>query len=316
MEFALRRRGDDRPVRRQRKGLYVLPSLFTTANLAAGFYAISQAALGAAAVQGRGGPASSDAMQAAATHFNLAAIAIGFAVFFDGMDGAIARLTNTTSDFGKELDSLADVVTFGVAPGILAWLWGFFCLPLTLDAELRLKLVQFGAIIAFAFLTAGACRLARFNIQLNPQPKNPGPPGRKYFVGMPIPGGAGCLAAVVHLRNGYPVTQWWSSILWMAYMFLCAFLMISTWRFWSSKNLNLRDRQAARLLVLLGTILTAIWFFHRVVLFAMAITYLVTGVFSRIAYSFRRRSPALPPPVPQTQAPPAHEVPPHGVPPA
>ena len=143
-----------------------------------------------------------DPLRTAAIYFNHAAIAIGFAVFFDGMDGAIARLTHTTSDFGKELDSLADVVTFGVAPAILAWMWGFLCLPATLDADLRDKLIQFGAIIAFAFLTAGACRLARFNIQLNPQPKNPGHPGRKYFVGMPIPGGAGCLAAVVHLAPG------------------------------------------------------------------------------------------------------------------
>ncbi len=185
--------------------MYMLPSLFTTANLAAGFYAISEAALGAAHAQGLYAVPGADALRTAAVYFNHSAIAIGFAVFFDGMDGAIARLTHTTSDFGKELDSLADVVTFGVAPGILAWMWGFFCLPLSLNPDLRDKLVQFGAIVAFAFLTAGACRLARFNIQLNPQPKNPGRPGRKYFVGMPIPGGAGCLAAFVHLRLGYPV---------------------------------------------------------------------------------------------------------------
>jgi CDP-diacylglycerol---serine O-phosphatidyltransferase len=311
MEFALGRRREDRPVRHMRKGMYVLPSLFTTANLAAGFYAISQAALGAADMQGVGGVIAADAMNSAAAHFNLSAIAIGFAVFFDGMDGAIARLTNTTSDFGKELDSLADVVTFGVAPAILAWLWGFFALPYALDAELRLKLVQFGAIVAFAFLTAGACRLARFNIQLNPQPKNPGLPGRKYFVGMPIPGGAGCLAAVVHLRNGHPVTAWWSSIVWMAYIFLCAFLMISTWRFWSSKSLNFRNRQAARLFVLLGTIVTAIWYFHRVVLFAMAIAYLTSGVLSRVAYSLRGRPAPLPtqPQPTQPQPAPPHEAP-------
>lgn len=295
MDLAQRRQ-EDRPPRRLRKGLYVLPSLFTTANLAAGFYAISQAALGAAHAQGYGSAAGADALSAAAIHFNLAALAIGFAVFFDGMDGAIARLTGTTSDFGKELDSLADVVTFGVAPGILAWLWGFFCLPSTLDPELRTKLIEFGAIVAFAYLTAGACRLARFNIQLNPQPKNPGRPGRKYFVGMPIPAGAGCLAAVVHLRLGHPVTAWWSSIAWMVYIFLCAFLMVSTWRFWSSKSIDFKSRQASRLFVLLGTILTAIWYFHRVVLFALALAYLVSGVLSRLAYSFRRRGSAPPAP--------------------
>ena len=298
MEVPGRRIDDGRP-RRLRKGMYVLPSLFTTANLAAGFYAVSQAALGAAHAQGLYAAPGADPLGEAATYFNHAALAIGFAVLFDGMDGAIARLTHTTSDFGKELDSLADVVTFGVAPGILAWLWGFFCLPATLDADLRDKLVQFGAIVAFAFLTAGACRLARFNIQLNPQPKNPGRPGRKYFVGMPIPGGAGCLAAVVHLRLGYPVTAWWSSIVWMVYIFACAFLMVSTWRFWSSKSIDIHSRQAARLFVLLGTVLTAIWYFHRYVLFALAVTYMVSGIFSRLAYAFRRRTAAPPPTPPQ-----------------
>ena len=184
---APRRRDSDGQPRRLRKGMYILPSLFTTANLAAGFYAITQAALGAVHAQGLLASPAADPLSAASHYFDHAAIAIGFAVFFDGMDGAIARLTHTTSDFGKELDSLADVVAFGVAPGILAWMWGFFCLPSTLNADLRDKLVEFGAIIAFAFLTAGACRLARFNIQLNPQPKNPGRQDRKYIVGMTIP---------------------------------------------------------------------------------------------------------------------------------
>jgi CDP-diacylglycerol---serine O-phosphatidyltransferase len=289
---------NDGASRRLRKGMYILPSLFTTANLAAGFYAISQSALGAAHAMGALAAPGTDPLNLAAGYFNHAAIAIGFAVFFDGMDGAIARLTHTTSDFGKELDSLADVVTFGVAPGILAWMWGFFCLPSGLDADLREKLVQFGAIIAFAFLTAGACRLARFNIQLNPQPKNPGRPDRKYFVGMPIPGGAGCLAAVVHLRLGYPVQTWWSSILWMVYIFLCAFLMVSTWRFWSAKSVNFRNRQAARLLVLLALILTAVWFFHQYVLFVLAVSYMISGVFFRLTYAFRRRD-SVPPTPPQ-----------------
>lgn len=297
MDLSGRRIGDGRS-RRLRKGMYILPSLFTTANLAAGFYAISQTALGAAYAQGLFSAPGVDPLRVAAHYFNHAAIAIGFAVFFDGMDGAIARLTNTTSDFGKELDSLADVVTFGVAPGILAWMWGFLALPSSLDADLRGKLIDFGAIVAFAFLTAGACRLARFNIQLNPQPKNPGRPDRKYFVGMPIPGGAGCLAAVVHLRLGYPVQAWWSSIIWMVYIFMCAFLMISTWRFWSAKSINFHNRQASRLFVLFAPILAAVWYFHRYVLFILAVTYMVSGVFFRLTYAFRRRDsvpPATPP---------------------
>jgi CDP-diacylglycerol--serine O-phosphatidyltransferase len=301
--LAHRRANDlhDARARRLRKGMYVLPSLFTTANLAAGFYAISQAALGAAHAQGLNAVPGVDPLRTAAVYFNHSALAIGFAVFFDGMDGAIARLTHTTSDFGKELDSLADVVTFGVAPGILAWLWGFFCLPSSLDADLREKLVQCGAIVAFAFLTAGACRLARFNIQLNPQPKNPGRPGRKYFVGMPIPGGAGCLAAFIHFRLGHPVTAWWSCLVWIAYIVLCAFLMVSTWRFWSSKSLDFRNRQAARLFVLIGLIITAIWYFHQYVLFALALSYLISGILARLAYAFRRRSPQPPTPPQEVQ---------------
>lgn len=277
----------DRRSRRLRKGMYILPSLFTTANMAAGFYAILQAALGAAHAWGLVAASSPDPLRAAAVNFNNAAIAIGFAVLFDGLDGMIARLTHTASDFGKELDSLADVVAFGVAPGVLAWMWGFFCLPRSLDADLRQKLVEFGAIIAFAFLTAGACRLARFNIQLNPQPKNPGRPGRKYFVGMPIPGGAACIAVVVHFRLGYPVQNWWGSIAWMGYIFVCAFLMVSTWRFWSAKSIDFRSRKAARLFVLIALIMAAIWYFHRYVLFVLAVGYLISGVLSRVTYSFR-----------------------------
>src|SRR5271165_2688095 len=170
--------------RTARKGLYVLPSLFTAANLAAGYYAISQAIQGTTADP---------------VHFDHAAKAIGFAILFDGLDGRIARMTNTASAFGRELDSLADVIAFGIAPAILAWLWGFRALPLMDDYEFRSQVVQFGAVVTFIFLMAGAARLARFNIQTNPQPSNPGRPGKKYFVGMPIPAGAGVVAALVHL---------------------------------------------------------------------------------------------------------------------
>src|SRR5690242_2890425 len=102
------RRKDDDPVRarRQRKGMYILPSLFTSANIAAGYYAISQIIQGSVTEP---------------WHFDFAAKAIGFAVAFDGLDGRIARMTNTSSAFGRELDSLADVITFGLAPALLAW---------------------------------------------------------------------------------------------------------------------------------------------------------------------------------------------------
>ena len=129
----LQRRRDDSGPRRMRKGMYLLPSLFTTANLFAGFYAISEAVQGSAALP---------------WHFDYAAIAIGFAVLFDGMDGAVARFTHTTSDFGREFDSLADCVTFGVAPALLAWNWGLRALPAMPNPDLRAKLVQVGFAIA------------------------------------------------------------------------------------------------------------------------------------------------------------------------
>ena len=175
MEVNPPRRDSDRPRGKMRKGMYILPSLFTTANIAAGFYAILQTVTASAGDF---------------KHFDYSAEAIGFAVLFDGLDGRIARMTHTDSEFGRELDSLADVITFGVAPALLAWMWGFRLLPVTIDPEMHTKIVQLGTIACFGFLMAGASRLARFNITTNPQPSNPGRPGKKYFVGLPIPAGA------------------------------------------------------------------------------------------------------------------------------
>ena len=271
----LNRRHDDRSPRKQRKGMYILPSMFTAGNMFLGFWAILQALQGS---------------KTEPSHFDHAALAIGFAVVFDGLDGTIARMTNTVSDFGRELDSLADVITFGVAPAVLAWMWGFHELPIVYSPELLARVRQFGTICSFMFLVAGAARLARFNIQLNPQPMNPGRPGRKYFVGMPIPAGAGCLAAVVHFWVGQPLSNWWFSALWCAYVALCGFLMVSTWRFWSSKNIDFRSRQSFRYLLLLCAIFGGIFFFSRYVLIALALAYMVSGVLTRISYTLRRSS--------------------------
>ena len=130
------------------------------------------------------------------------------ALVCDVLDGYVARLNKKRqSVLGADLDSLADVITFGVAPAVLAWMWGFRMLPLNFDPDARARVLQLGGVATFVLLLAGAARLARFNIQVNPQPLNPGRPGRKYFVGMPIPAGAGAIAAVVHLVNGEPL-QW------------------------------------------------------------------------------------------------------------
>lgn len=275
-----RRRKEDQPSRRLRKGLYILPSLFTTANIAAGYYAILQV---------------THATLAEPWHFDNAAKAIGFAVLFDGLDGRIARLTKTSSDFGRELDSLADVITFGVAPAMLAWMWGFRMLPAESLGQLYARLVQVGAIISFLFLMAGTSRLARFNITTNPQPSNPGRPGKKYFVGMPIPAGAGVIAAVVHFSGGEPIASWYTAVVWMLMMVAVGYLMVSTWRFYSFKDIDFRNRQPFRLIILFGGLFAAIWFFSQWVLFLIALLYMFSGVVWRLQWMFRRKRNPPPP---------------------
>ena len=260
--------------RRMRKGMYILPSLFTAANIAAGYYAIAQSMLG-------------DAQSV--WHFDHAAKAIGFAVVADGLDGRIARMTNTTSDFGRELDSLADVITFGVAPAILAWMWGFRMLADAPSQEIHTRLVQLGLIATFIFLVAGASRLARFNIQTNPQPSNPGRPGRKYFVGMPIPAGAGVVAAIVHFDRGKPLPYWWLAPAWLGILVLVGFLMVSTWRFYSFKDLNMRSRHPFQIIILICGLGALVWFYSEYVLFILAISYMLSGIITRFSYAVRRR---------------------------
>jgi CDP-diacylglycerol--serine O-phosphatidyltransferase len=277
-------RQSDRPRGKLRKGMYILPSLFTTANIAAGFYAILQTVHGAS-----GEP----------WHMDFAAKAIGFAVLFDGLDGRIARLTHTASDFGRELDSLADVIAFGVAPALLAWMWGFHLLPLVIAPELRQKITELGSVACFAFLMAGASRLARFNITKNPQPSNPGRPGKKYFVGMPIPAGAGVIAAMVHYSGGSPVTSWWTAMIWLLMVVVVGYLMVSTWRFYSFKDIDFGSRRPFRLIVLFGIVGASIWFFSRPALFAIAILYMASGVLWRLQWIFHRKTPPAPPRYPE-----------------
>jgi CDP-diacylglycerol--serine O-phosphatidyltransferase len=261
--------------------MYILPSLFTTANVAAGYYAILQVVHGTTVDF---------------SHFDNAAKAIGFAVLFDGLDGRIARMTGTSSDFGRELDSLADVITFGVAPALLAWMWGFRQLsPGVLSSiEMAGKMAQLGSIASFLFLVAGASRLARFNIASNPQPSNPGRPGKKYFVGMPIPAAAGVIAAVVHFSGGDPLVWWGSAMTWMVIVVAAAYLMVSRWRFYSFKDLDFSSRQPFRLIVLFALLIAAIWFFSRPVLIFIALGYMLSGVFWRLQWVFRRKGTSPP----------------------
>ncbi len=259
-----------------KRGMYILPSLFTCISIAAGYYSI---------VQSIRGSASSDP-----SAFDRAALAILFAIVFDGLDGRIARMTNTSSAFGRELDSLADVITFGVAPSLLAYLWGVRQVVLWVSPALAARAANLGVVICFLFLICGACRLARFNISVNPQPRNPGRPGRKYFVGMPIPAGAGVVAAVVHFEDGSPIHNGWLCLLWLGLIAFVGFLMVSSWRFWSGKELDFNQRRPGRLLALIALLGSLFVFESEYALIILAMLYLLSGVFARLAYSWQRRS--------------------------
>jgi CDP-diacylglycerol--serine O-phosphatidyltransferase len=267
---------------RFRRGMFLLPSLFTVGNIATGYFSITETIK---AISGD-----------AATHLNWAAIAILFAIPFDAVDGRIARMTNTVSEFGKELDSLADAITFGLAPSLLALIWGFHFLPDSINPQLLQHLRQAGAFVCFLFLIGGVSRLARFNISHDAQPRNPGRPGRKYFVGMPIPAAAGLLAATIHLCYGIPVQAWWIAIPWLILVGLSGFLMVSTWRFWSAKEINFSRSHPFQLLLVLAVVLYVVIRFSHVVFFLMALIYMFSGIWARAAYGWsrrRRRKPAV-----------------------
>lgn len=264
--------------------MFLLPSLFTAGSIGAGYVAITQT-LDSVNPTGN---------ISAAQHLDWAAIAICLAIPFDSLDGRIARMTNTTSDFGKELDSLADAITFGVAPSLLAFVWGFHGLPADMNPDLRRTLLQVGSFVCFLFLLCGVSRLARFNISNNPQPRNPGRLDRKYFVGMPIPAAAGMIAATVHFCYGFAVPNWWFALLWIGLVALLGFLMVSTWRFWSGKEINLSSRQPFQLLVLLAIVLFVVFRFSSGALFTLALIYMFSGIWARAAYSWSRRRRHMP----------------------
>jgi CDP-diacylglycerol--serine O-phosphatidyltransferase len=268
-------RGEEIRIKRHpSRGMYLLPSLFTAGNIAAGYYAITQSVQGSPSEPG---------------YFDRAALAIGLAALLDGVDGFIARVTHTTSDFGKELDSLADVITFGVAPSLLAYIWGFRMLPLAAHPDLRENVVHAGVFVCFLFLICGASRLARFNISVNPQPRNPGKPGKKFFVGMPIPAGAGVVAAVVHCFRGSPIYNPWTALVWLALILFTGFLMVSNWRFWSAKELSSGSRHPFQLFAGIALVGALIAWKSEYMLMVIALGYLVSGVLARLAYSWGRR---------------------------
>lgn len=268
------------PDRRPRRAAYALPTLFTAGNLFMGFVAIVKAIEGA--LWAHGGNLGSN------PHWELAAKVIGVSVFFDGLDGRIARLTNTTSDFGRELDSLADVISFGIAPAVLAFVFGFQFLDPATPPEMRKYLLQAGYFILFMFVCCGSMRLARFNITANPVPRNPGRPDRKYFVGLPIPAAAGIVAAVIYALDSVPLTSWPFVAAWTVFLAVLSFLMVSTWRYRSFKDFNLVSPRSPRSVLVLAMLFYLIWNFSKPVLLAMSVAYVGSGIVVRAGGILRR----------------------------
>ena len=268
-----------------KRGTNALPSIFTSGTIFCGYYSLMKT------IQAISLPAERWAEAAAA--FDLAAIAIGVAVFTDGMDGRIARLTNAVSEFGKELDSLADVITFGIAPALLSFAWGIRAIDAPSGWVFAEHLSRLGYLLSFLFLVCGAARLARFNVQRNPVPKNPGRMGRKYFVGLPIPSAAAMLAAVVHVFDGRPIYAWWPwGMVWLGLLGLLSFLMVCTWRYSSFKELSLLHPRSWVLALLIAMM---IYLYSQPVLLAMASTYVGSGILIRLGGLLRRRLKPLPP---------------------
>ncbi len=279
--------------RRPRRAAYALPTLFTAGNLLLGFLAIMETF--------RGSMDFTLQVADAWKHFELAAIYIGISVFVDGLDGRIARMTNTVSDFGRELDSLADVISFGIAPGVLAFAWGVQFVDWSIvDPAMRVQLQRGTYFITFLFLLCGASRLARFNISENPIPKNPGRPDRKYFVGLPIPAAAGMVAAVVYALNSQPLRVWYFAVAWMALIGLLAFLMVCTWRYRSFKDFNLLSPRSFKSVITLGSFIYLLFNFSQPALLALGTTYVASGILVRIGGLMRRKS-AAPAQRPETQ---------------
>lgn len=227
------------------KGIYVLPSLFTVGNIFCGFYAIITLF----------------------SHINSpnpdkylvrAALLILASAILDGMDGRVAKLTKTTSEFGVQLDSLSDVISFGVAPGLLVYVWAL------------MPYKRYGWLPAFLLLVCGALRLARFNVQSSHGESN------KYFKGLPIPFAAIMIASSVLLSPSIAPKSFLSLlILFMVYGL--AYLMISTIPYRSFKEIDLHEKKSAKVIFLFTIFLIIILIDPPLVIFVIIVTYILSG---------------------------------------
>jgi CDP-diacylglycerol---serine O-phosphatidyltransferase len=238
---------------RLRRGIYLLPSLMTVANLVCGFYAIMST------------------LKGELSDLDTAAKAIGFAIVFDSFDGFVARATGTSSEFGKQFDSLADMVSFGIAPAVLAFTWGVRGIAQSSLVDIR-RIHEIGWWVGLAFAVCCAWRLARFNIQ----GMAPGG-GSRYFVGLPCPAAAGLIVACVHAIK-LPIEDWRWSVVWMGVVAAAGALMASTVRFRSFKDIPLARRQPSVLIVPIAVLVPLIFFFSEVTLMLLATCYVSIGV--------------------------------------
>jgi CDP-diacylglycerol---serine O-phosphatidyltransferase len=243
------RRTNDRPRRRFRRGVYLLPSLLTMGNMFCGYACVVYAMRG---------------------EFETAAPFIGFAFVIDGLDGRIARMTGTTSAFGVEFDSLADIISFGIAPAILSFAWGLQSLG------------RLGWAAGFMFVACAAMRLARFNIQAA------GTVDKRYFVGMPSPAAAAVPAATVF---AYPwgLYDYRAALPALAMVIVPAVLMVSTIRFRSFKTLDSQVRRPYTVLIFVAAGIMLIATHPRFMLVTMAYGYLASAFIGMAVTRLRQR---------------------------
>jgi len=272
--------------RRFRKGVFVVPSLLTTANIFCGFYSVMESLAGVAAL-------SANDVLTATEHFDRAAINIAFSWLFDNLDGRIARMAGATSEFGIELDSIADVLSFGLAPALLAYAWGYG----QVDGLRKLAWA-----VSFLFIICGALRLARYNVQARQTkpdlpPKNP-KVDKKAFVGLPIPAAGGLIAAIVHF-SPTPIAHV-SSLQFSAFgraivingrvyavalivvVASLAFLMVSTIRHSTFKWLSTRSHHPRVLILVLAIVVVGIWFYSHWIMLFFATAYASHGVLAKL----------------------------------
>ena len=260
------RRATDRPRRlRLRRGVYLLPSLLTMGNMFCGYACVVYAMRGA---------------------YETAAPFIGIAIVLDMLDGRIARMTGTTSEFGVEFDSMADVISFGVAPAILSFQWGLSALG------------RLGWAAGFLFVAAAAMRLARFNIQ------SAAGGDKRYFVGMPSPAAASIPAATVFL---YPfgLHDTHEALPALAMVIVPALLMVSTIRFRSFKTLDSKTRRPYTVLIFVAAGIMLIATHPQAMLVVMAYSYLASAFIGMAITRFKHRGGTTPQPAPEAEQPPA-----------